>query len=48
MSYNKFSASQAAPNKGTPEDKTEAKPAVAEPVVQPDNKQDAAKPAQKS
>jgi hypothetical protein len=48
MSFKNFSASQADPNKGTPEDKTKAMPAVAEPAVQPAKKPDAAEPAQKS
>ena len=55
MSFNKFSASQAAPNKDASDDKTKAAPAIREPAEQnatpavgEPTKQDQAAPAQKS
>jgi hypothetical protein len=48
MSFKNFSASQAAPSKDKPDDKTKAASASGEPAAQPAEKQDEAAPAQKS
>jgi hypothetical protein len=48
MSFNKMSASQAAPSNDKPDDKTSATPTVVEPAAQPAKTEGEAAPAQKS
>lgn len=48
MSFNKFSASQAAQSNDKSDDKTKTAPAGGEPAARPAKKQDEAAPAQKS
>jgi len=48
MSFKKFSASQAAPSNGKPDEKKKASPAGGEAAAQPAKKQNEAAPLQKS